>query len=98
MTERQADEVYEAFLDGKRDVGVVRGMGYAVLSMLATFGIGDAAGVPGDVVVRRKADGVEVLRYDAGDETLAPQALGELREQLASMTESEFRETNGLDA
>ena len=97
MTERQADEVYEAFLDGKRDVGFVRGMGYAVLSTLATLGIGDA-GVPGDVVVRRKADGVEVLRYDAGDETLAPQALGELREQLASMTESEFRETNGLDA
>jgi hypothetical protein len=97
MTDRPADEVYEAVLDAKPDVGVVRGMGYAVLSTLATFGVGEATGVPGDVVVRRRADGVEVLRFDAGDETSAAQALGATREQLASMTEAEFREANGLE-
>lgn len=97
MTERRADEVYEAVLDAKPDTGFLRGVGYAAMSVLATFGVGEATGVPGDVVVRRKADGVEVLRYDAGDESVASQELGDVRAQLASMTEAEFREANGLD-
>lgn len=88
--ERPAREVYDVGLDAKPEVGFVRGLGYAVMGALATLGVGDSIGVPGDLVVRRKSDGRELLRMDAGGEETAAQALGEMRQQLDAMTAAEF--------
>ena len=95
--ERPAREVYDVVLDAKPDVGFVRGLGYAVLGALATLGVGDSLGVPGDLVVRRRTDGRELLRTDAGGEETAAQALGEMRRQLETMSAAEFAAAFDLD-
>lgn len=50
----------------------------------------------GDVVVRQRADGMEVLRVPAGPPDEAAQVLEHLREQLATLSPGEFRERWGL--
>ncbi|MCD4535953.1 hypothetical protein LRP67_17835 [Nocardioides sp. cx-169] len=50
----------------------------------------------GDVVVRRRADGVEVLRVPVGPPEEAAQISAHVEQQLAGMSPAEFRATWGI--
>lgn len=50
----------------------------------------------GDVVVRRRADGAEVLRVPVGPPEEAAQVSAHVEQQLADMSPAEFRKTWGI--
>jgi hypothetical protein len=52
----------------------------------------------GDLVVRRAADGSEVIRTDAGDQESAALLLEHVQRQLAELEVAELEATWGLDS
>lgn len=92
----RAADLYAAALDAPapgrpRVVAALRGV---------LLGLGAMAGwydepPAGDVVVRRRDDGREVLRVDAGPSEEAAALLAHVRDQLRTMSPRLFRETWG---
>ena len=86
----KAADVYAVSLErhaaqGWRRAGL---LAWALLSVMS-FGFVGTPSV-GEWVVRRRSDGAEVLRLEAGAEEEAAALRGELDDQLARLTPSEF--------
>lgn len=91
-----ADEIYELELCPARRGRVRRVLG-GILDALLSVDAGplELASV-GDVVVRRRDDGLEVLRVAAGPPEEAAATLAEVEEQLRTLTPAEFRHRWGF--
>lgn len=91
-----AGEVYVAALD-RPDRGRVRRLVDAGLDIAgaAVGGLLELSSA-GTVVVRRRADGVEVLRVDGGPAEETAQLLHHVREQLDTLSAEEFRDRWGI--
>ncbi|MGA8257686.1 MAG: hypothetical protein WB767_14020 [Nocardioides sp.] len=77
--------------------GRARRLGVAALDLwCATFGGLFELSSAGDVVVRRRSDGVEELRIPAGPPDEASILLHHVREQLDLLSPDEFRGTWGV--
>lgn len=93
-----AAEVYDVALD-RPDRGRVRRTVDAVLDLAGALvgGLLELSSA-GTVVVRRRTDGVEVLRVDGGPAEETAQLLHHVREQLDTLSAEEFRDRWGIAA
>jgi hypothetical protein len=93
-----AAEEYVAALD-RPDRGRARRLVDAGLDIVgaALGGLLDLSSA-GTVVVRRRSDGVEVLRVDGGPAEASAQLLHHVREQLDTLSAEEFRDRWGIAA
>lgn len=92
----RAGEVYVVALEPPGSGrGRLRAAGHgALLAVGAMAGWYDEPSV-GDLVVRRRADGRELLRTDAGPSGAATRLLAHVQRQLAVLTPRELRDTWG---
>jgi hypothetical protein len=95
----RAGSVYSASLEPTRGAKAwtlawVKGL---MLATAALIGLWDRPAI-GDLVVRRRADGSEVLRTGAGDQDEAAHLLAHLQYQLEALSAAEFEAAWGLDA
>lgn len=94
MIEVRAGEVYDVALVEHRRRGLRRLiMGAWALAALAGWIDGPSVG---EVVIRRRADGAELHRTDAGDAEASALLLDHLRQQLDTMTAAEFEDAWSL--
>lgn len=91
-----AGAVYEVGLEVHRR-SWWRRLGVTIYVALSALSMG-YLGMPsaGEVVVRRRADGVEVLRTDAEAEEGTAYVLAHVREQLATLSVAEFQQAWGI--
>ena len=93
-----AGDVYEHELTASRGGRVRRALSGVANAVVNVEGGPLELASVGDVVVRRRADGVEVLRVPAGPSEEAALTLEEIEEQLRSVTPDAFRERWGIDS
>ena len=91
-----ADEVYSSVLEPRPRSGPRRLLVSALDLWCATTGGRMELTRAADVVVRRRADGVEELRVPVPAADDAPVLLDVVREQLAALSPGEFRAAWGL--
>lgn len=92
-----ADEIYAVLLEPHP-----RRRGPAVLRAALDLWCATSGGLleltrAGDVVLRRRSDGVEELRIPAGPPEHAMPVLQQIRDDLAALSPEEFRRGWGLD-
>lgn len=85
-----AEEIYEAAIEAPTKGGLLRAGRNALAVATATAGIPMLGPDGGDLVVRFKADGAQILRVDAGEDLEAGALLSSVRAQLATLTAAEF--------
>lgn len=91
-----AGDLYEHRLEPHERGRLRRAVVAAVdLVAAATVGLLELSSA-GEVVVRRRADGAEVLRVPAGPAEEAAQLLTHVREQLRTLSPADFRDAWGL--
>ena len=96
--EQVAADVYDHELTAPRGGRVRRALA-GVVDLVASVDAGPLGlGSVGDVVVRRRDDGVEVLRVTAGPPEEAAATVRELDAQLRTLTPEEFRGRWGIVA
>lgn len=90
-----AGETYDVALVEHRRRGVRRlaVAGWALAATVAGWIDGPSIG---EVVIRRRADGAELHRTDAGDAEACALLLEHLREQLATLNAAEFEDAWSL--
>ncbi len=93
-----AGNVYSVELAADTGRKAVRRLALAAWVMVSTVVTGDVSGTSvGEVVVRRRSDGQEMMRVDAGAEEEAALLVSHVREQLATLTPEEFCERWDVD-
>ena len=90
-----AGEAYAVALVEHRRRGVRRlaVAGWALAAIVAGWIDGPSVG---EVVIRRRADGAELHRTDAGDAEACALLLAHLQEQLATLSAAEFEDAWAL--